>query len=154
RRHDPEVTIRFRTQLLPDIYLKQHLGYLQRLYAVPGVEILPAQISAVEIESMYDNADLVLLPYARDVYEFRGSAVLIEATCTGRHALALDGAAFVDQMRYFGSGTACLNPTEMAEQVLNFSRQSAQLRFAKARQARDRFMRDLTDSYRHWTSTP
>ena len=152
RREDPNLRIRFRTQVLPDIYLKLHLGYLQRLYAVPGVDILPAQISASEIEAMYDDADLVLLPYARDVYEFRGSAVLIEATCAGRHALALEGSAFVDQMRYFGSGTACLNPAEMAEKILHFSRQSAQLRFAKARQARDRFLRDLTDSYRHWMS--
>jgi glycosyltransferase involved in cell wall biosynthesis len=154
RRDDPDLRIRFRTQLLPDIHLKHHLGYLQRLYAVPGVEILPAQISPSEMEAMYDEADLVLLPYARDVYEFRGSAVLIEATCTGRHALALEGPAFVDQMRYFGSGTVCLNPREMAEQILNLSRQSAKLRFAKARQARDRFTRDLEDSYRHWMSAP
>lgn len=151
RMADPELRIRFRTQLLPDRDAKSQLHYLQRLYAVPGVDILPSQISAAEIEAMYDGADLVLLPYARDVYEFRGSAVLIEATCTGRHVLALEGAAFVDQMRYFCSGTSCLNIGEMADQVLRLSRQPAALRYAKARQARDRFMRDLQDSYRHWT---
>ena len=150
RHQDPDVRIRFQTQRLPDRDLKHHLDYLRRLYAVPGVEVLPSQVSADQIKLMYEKADLVLLPYARDVYEFRGSAVLIEATCSGRHALALDGPAFVDQMRYFGSGTACANLTDMADKVVEFSRQSPQLRYAKARQARERFSRDLEDSYRHW----
>ena len=150
RRQDPGLKIRFQTQSLPDRDLKHHLDYLQRLYAVPGVKILPAQISSEEIEAMYDNADLVLLPYAHDVYEFRGSAVLIEALCSGRHALALDGPAFVDQMRYFGGGTVCTSIADMADKVIECSRQSPQLRYAKARQARERFTRDLADSYRNW----
>jgi glycosyltransferase involved in cell wall biosynthesis len=150
RRLDPELKIRFQTQLLPDHDLKHHLDYVQRLYAVPGVTILPAQISSDEIAAMYDNADLVLLPYAHDVYEFRGSAVLIEAICSGRQAIALDGSAFVDQMRYFGGGAVCSSLGEMADKVIEVSRQSPQLRFAKARQARERFTKDLADSYRNW----
>lgn len=150
RRQDPQLRIRFQTQVLPDRDLKYHLDYLQQLYALPGVKILPSQISPEEIESMYRDADLVLLPYAHDVYEFRGSAVLIEAICTGRHVLALDGPAFVDQMRYFGAGTVCATIAEMADKVIECSRQSPQLRYAKARQARERFTRDLADSYRHW----
>jgi len=150
RRQDPGLKIRFQTQLLPDRDLKHHLDYLQRLYAVPGVKTLPSQISAEEIEAMFDNADLVLLPYARDVYEFRGSAVLIEAMCSGRHALALDGPAFVDQMRFFGGGTVCTNNADMADKVIECSRQSPQLRYAKARQARERFTKNLADSYRNW----
>lgn len=152
RRQDPELKIRFQTQLLPDRDLKHHLDYLQRLYAIPGVKILPSQISAEEIESMYDNADLVLLPYAHDVYEFRGSAVLIEAICSGRHALALEGPAFVDPMRYFGAGTVCTSIADMADKVIECSKQSPQLRYARARQARERFTRDLADSYRHWVN--
>jgi glycosyltransferase involved in cell wall biosynthesis len=150
RREDPALKIQFQTQLLPDRDLKHHLDYLQRLYAVPGVTILPAQISSQQIEAMYDNADLVLLPYAHDVYEFRGSAVLIEAICSGRHALALDGPAFIDQMRYFGGGTVCSSIADMAEKIVEISRQSPQLRYARARQARERFTRDLADSYRNW----
>lgn len=150
RRCDNALKIRFQTQLLPDRDLKHHLDYLQRMYAVPGVKILPSQLSAEELEEMYDNADLVLLPYARDVYEFRGSAVLIEAMCSGRHVLALDGPAFVDQMRYFGGGTVCTSIDDMADKVIECSRQSPQLRYARARQARERFTKNLTDSYRNW----
>jgi glycosyltransferase involved in cell wall biosynthesis len=150
RRHDPKLRIRFQTQLLPDRDLKHQLDYLQHLYAVPGVKILPSQISAEEIATMYDHADLVLLPYAQDVYEFRGSAVLIEAMCRGRHALALDGPAFVDQMRYFGGGTVCTSIADMADKVIECSRQSPQLRYARARQARERFIKDLAISYQDW----
>lgn len=150
RRRDPELRVRFQTQLLPDHHLKHQLDYLQHLHAVPGVKILPSQISAEEISAMYVGADLVLLPYAQDVYEFRGSAVLIEAMCSGRHALALDGPAFVDQMRYFGGGTVCTSVADMADKVIECSRQSPQLRYARARQARERFTKDLAASYHDW----
>ena len=150
RRRDPHLKIRFQTQVLPDRDLKHQLNYLTRLYAVPGVTVLPSQVSSRQIEEMYDGADLVLLPYAADVYEFRGSAVLIEAMCAGRHVLALDGPAFVDQMRFFGSGTVCASLSEMADRVIEYSRHSPRLRFAQARQARERFTRDLSASYRDW----
>lgn len=150
RQRDPDLKIRFQTQVLPDHELKHHLAYLARLYALPGVTILPSQVSAGQIKEMFAAADLVLLPYAADVYEYRGSAVLIEAMCTGRHALALDGPAFVDQMRFFGGGAACNSLSEMADRVIEYSRRSPMLRFSQARQARDRFVRDLSASYRDW----
>jgi glycosyltransferase involved in cell wall biosynthesis len=152
RRRDPDVKIRFVTQLLPDRDLQHQLDYLQKIYSIPGVTILPSQVSAQEIADMYIQADLVLLPYAPDVYELRGSAVLIEATCSGRHVLAFDGPAFVDQMRYFGSGTSCRDSADMADQIIQLSRQSSQLRYARARQARERFVKDLDASYRDWVA--
>lgn len=150
RQRDPEMRIRFRTQVLPDRDLKNQIDYLIRLYAIPGTTILPAQLPAEDLVTMYENADLVLLPYAQDVYEFRGSAVLIEAMLSGRHCLALDGPAFVDQMRYFGAGTACSGISDMADKIIACSKESPVRRHARARQARDRFVRDLVSSYRDW----
>ncbi len=150
RHRDPEMRIRFRTQVLPDRDLKHQIDYLIRLYAIPGTTILPAQLPAEDLVSMYENADLVLLPYAHDVYEFRGSAVLIEAMLSGRHCLALDGPAFVDQMRYFGAGTVCSSISDMADKILACSKESPVRRHARARQARDRFVHDLVSSYRDW----
>lgn len=150
RLRDPEMRIRFRTQVLPDRDLKNQIDYMLRLYAIPGTTVLPSQLPAEELATMYEDADLVLLPYAADVYQFRGSAVLIEAMLSGRHCLALDGPAFVDQMRYFGAGTACLSVEDMAEKVIAHSKESSARRYARARQARDRFIRDLAGSYRDW----
>lgn len=152
RQRDPEMRIRFRTQVLPDRDLKHQIDYLIRLYAIPGTTILPAQLPAEELVTMYEKADLVLLPYASDVYAFRGSAVLIEALLSGRHCLALDGPAFVDQMRYFGAGTVCSSISDMADNIIACSKQSPVRRHARARQARDRFVRDLASSYRDWVS--
>lgn len=150
RQADPEMRIRFVTQNLPDRDLKHQIDYLVRLYAVPGTSILPSQLSPHELEKLYKNADLVLLPYARDVYEFRGSAVMIEAMMCGRHCLAFEGPAFVDQMRYFGAGTACASIPDMAEKVLAISKEARLSRQAQATQTRDRFTRDLISSYRDW----
>lgn len=150
RRGDPHMRIRFITQVLPDRDLKHQIDYLVRLYAIPGTAILPSQLSPEELAKLYEQADLVLLPYARDVYEFRGSAVLIEAMMCGRHCLALEGSAFVDQMRYFGSGTACQSIAEMATKILALSTEAPSTRHARATQARARFARDLVSSYRDW----
>jgi glycosyltransferase involved in cell wall biosynthesis len=150
RQRDPEMRIRFRTQVLPDRDLKNHIDYLIRLYAIPGTTILPSQLPAEDLVTMYEDADLVLLPYAHDVYRFRGSAVLIEAMLSGRHCLALDGPAFVDQMRYFGGGTVCSNIADMADQIIACSKETPVRRHARAQQARDRFVRDLVSSYRDW----
>lgn len=150
RRRDPEMRIRFRTQILPDRDLKHHIDYLSSLYAIPGTTLLPAQLPAEDLMAMYEDADLVLLPYASDVYQYRGSAVLIEAMLSGRHCLAFEGPAFVDQMRYFGAGTVCSNVADMAEKVIAFSKDPPTRRFARARQARDRFVRDLAFNYQDW----
>lgn len=150
RQRDPGLKIRFSTQVLPDHDLKHQLDYLIKLYAIPGTTLLPSQLPADELASVYEKADLVLLPYASDVYAYRGSAVLIEALCSGRHCLALDGPAFVDQIRYFGGGTVCSSVAEMSDQILAFSKEPPARRRARAQQARSRFVRDLVASYRDW----
>lgn len=150
RDQDPELKIRFCTQVLPDRDLRHQIDYLVKLYAVPGVTLLPSQLPAEALARMYEQADLVLLPYARDVYEYRGSAVLIEALCSGRHCLALDGPAFTDQIRFFGGGSVCASIAEMADQVIAWSKEPPARRQARATQARTRFMRDLMASYRDW----
>lgn len=150
RLRDPELKIRMTTQILPDRDLKHQLSYLTKLYAIPGVSLLPSKVSARQMMTMYDDADLVLLPYASDVYAQRGSAVFIEAICVGRPVIAYDGCAFVDQIRYFGGGEICQSAEEMAALIIEQSKVSPKIRYAKARQARDRFMRDLVASYRDW----
>lgn len=149
---DPELRIRFTTQTLPDRELKSQLDYASKIYAIPGVELLPSVLESAELVSLYQNADLVLLPYANDVYQYRGSAVLVEALCTGRYCLSLNGAAFVDQMIFFGGGEACSSIAHMAERIKAFSCESFSVREAKARQARNRFMRDLLSSYDSWVN--
>ena len=150
RRLDPDIRVRFTTQILPDIDLRYQIKYLSQLYAIPGVTLLPSKLTATQLASMYDDADLVLLPYAKDVYEYRGSAVLIEAICAGRPVIAFEGSAFVDQMRFFGAGDVCANEDEMADLIMAYSKMPPKQRFTNARQARKRFERDLTASYQDW----
>lgn len=152
RRADPDLRIRFKTQVLPDRELKHHLHYLQSLHAIPGVTVLPAQVSAEVLEEMFAKADLVLLPYAADVYEFRGSAVMVEAICSGRQVVARAGPAFVEQLLYFGAGAVCRTNEEMAARIIALSKEAPSLRFAKARQTRQRFTEATLDSYRHWAA--
>lgn len=150
RERDPEMRIRFRTQILPDRDLKKHMDYLIKLYSIPGTTVLPSKLSAEALASIYREADLVLLPYAQDVYRLRGSAVLIEAAMSGRHCLALEGSAFTEQMTYFGLGTTCISLDDMADKIITASQETPAARLARASQARQRFVQDLESSYEDW----
>ena len=150
RRRDPALKIQFQTQIMPDHDIQNHLSYLAKLYALPGVELLPAQLPPQQLEAMFDESDLVFLPYAADVYEMRGSAVFIEAICVGRPVIAFDGPAFADQIRYFRGGKICQTKQDMIDEVIRYSKTSPHVRNARARQARERFLRDLENSYREW----
>jgi len=150
RRRDPELKIQFQTQIMPDHDMQNQLSYLAKLYALPGVDLLPAQLPPQQLEAMFDESDLVFMPYAADVYEMRGSAVFIEAICVGRPVIAFDGPAFADQIRYFRGGKICQTKQDMVDEVIRYSKTSPYVRSARARQARERFVRDLENSYREW----
>ena len=125
RRRDPDLRVRFTTQILPDNEIVHQQVYHTKLYALPGVTVLPASISAEEMAGLYANCDLVLLPYEKDTYKYRGSAVLAEAVAYGRPVLTLDGTAFADQVRFFSIGEVCASGGELVEAIFCVRRDAA-----------------------------
>jgi glycosyltransferase involved in cell wall biosynthesis len=152
RRRDEAASVRLITQMLPDHEQAQNLPITSQLYATPGVELLPSQITEAQMISTYRRSHAVLLPYDAETYRLRGSAVLMEAAFYGRPAVALEGTAFADQIRYYGLGVVAPDIAGMAEAALSLAATPRDRLEHRARQARHRYVTDNAASFRQWLS--
>ena len=150
RERDPDLSIRFVVQDLPAKQAAPYQSYVSALYAIPGSELLPAQISETEMIARYRAASVVLLPYDREIYDLRGSAAMMEAVCFGRPVIALDGPAFADQIRYYKLGEVVGSIAEMRDAVLAMKEVEPHDLTLRAMQGRFRFTADASDAYRRW----
>ncbi|KSV69050.1 hypothetical protein N182_32895 [Sinorhizobium sp. GL2] len=149
-----DLSIRFITQILPDRDLQHHLDTLMRIYAIPGVELQASAIDADDMIATFRRSHAVLLPYAADIYELRGSAVLMEATAYGRPAITYEGTAFAELVRYYGLGKVVASHHEMVEAAIEMGQEDRKLLEIKAAQARFRYIRDNISSYQYWMKRP
>lgn len=150
RNVDPDLSIRFITQILPDLDLAHQLWSTSQLYALPGVELQPSSITAEEMIATYRRSHAVLLPYATDVYELRGSAVLMEAASYGRPAITFEGTAFAELVRYYNLGHVVPDRGAMVEAILRLAETDRTKLQRAAMQGRHRFHCDNVSSYRSW----
>jgi len=154
RRRDPEMTIRFVTQMLPAAELKQHLAVARALYAIPGVEVQGSAISAEEMIATYERSHAVLLPYDAATYRYRGSAVLMEAAFHGRPAITFDGSAFADLARHYNLGVVVSDVPAMVEAIFRMADTRRSTLSHRAAQARHRFDLDNTAAFESWLKLP
>jgi glycosyltransferase involved in cell wall biosynthesis len=154
RRSDPELEICFATQSLSVRDAEHHQNYTSRLYAIPGVEVLPPSISSQQMRRYYQRCALVLLPYDTTVYRDRGSAVLMEAACLARPTLTVAGSAFAEQVSYYGLGTVVGSLDAVPEAILGLARQKPMALYRQALHARHRFVLDVVSAYKNWFEHP
>jgi glycosyltransferase involved in cell wall biosynthesis len=150
RKIDPEMNIRFVTQNLPYRIGRYFQNYISQLYAIPGVEILAASISEDEMIANYEQASAILLPYDIGIYEFRGSAAMMEGVCFGRPVVTLHGSAFAEQVRYYGLGRVVDGAEEMAAAIVELANGSRGELEMRSLQARFRFISDVDSAYGNW----
>lgn len=148
RVRDPNLEICFVTQALPPKEAVNHESYCSHIYAIPGVTLLPHSISEGEMNDLYRDCHLILLPYDPGIYRHRGSAVLMEAASRGRQVLTLSGCAFSDQVVYYGLGRVVPSVKEMADAILELSSVPLPVLQSKSTQARRRLAIDAAASYR------
>lgn len=150
RRADLELTIRFVTQIQPDASASQCENYTSQLYALPGVELLPASITENEMVEHYRNSHAVVLPYDRSTYALRGSAVMQEAAYFGRRIITLEGTGFAGQVQYYGLGDVVPSIEKIPEAILALARQPRAMLEMRAAQACYRFNTDAISAYNCW----
>lgn len=150
RRRDPDLNIRFISQILPDAELKNHLAATRSLYAIPGVELQGSSISSEEMVSAYRRSHAVLLPYDVPTYQYRGSAVLMEAAFHGRPAITFEGSAFADLARHYNLGVIVRDEVEMVEAIIDMASEPRKTLSLRAAQARHRFHVDNSASFQTW----
>jgi len=145
--------VRLTTQMMPVNGSEAWDSYTCRLYATPGIRLMEAALSSEDITALYHSCDLVLLPYAPDVYYDRGSAVLMEAASVGRPCITLKGTAFAMQVEYYGLGKVVDNLSDIPEAIKYYAEMSKKELNLRIKQSRTRFFLDIESSYKVWFSS-
>jgi glycosyltransferase involved in cell wall biosynthesis len=143
-------SITLTTQMLPAVGNANHDQYTGQLYAMAGVRMLNSTLTTDDINALYRNSDVVLLPYAADVYRDRGSAVLMEAASVGRPCVTLAGTAFAVQVQYYGLGKVVDSIKDVAGAIRYYADMPEEDLVFRVTQSRTRFFLDVDASYSSW----
>lgn len=138
------------SQTMPVRGSEQYDGYTSKLYALRNVELLEPTITTEKMHRLYADCDIVLLPYAEDVYRLRGSAVMMEAASVGRPCVTLRKTAFARQVEYYGLGEIVDTVKEIPSVIQRMAAADRSESAARIRQARMRFYLDVRSSYDSW----
>lgn len=144
---NPDTQVEF---FLQEARGKQYLNYNSQLYALPGMNLLASSITMEQMQSLYQQSHLILLPYDPAIYYLRGSAVLMEAISYGRLVLTSAHTAFSDQVRYYNNGAICKSDEDFARAIREFYDSNKKKMQRRAQQSKFRYETDCTHSYRSW----
>lgn len=78
--------------------------YRVKLKELANINLVDAVLMREKILELYEDADLILLPYDPGVYHFRGSGIHYEAIQNGIPVLARKGTGFVEEINNWSSG--------------------------------------------------
>lgn len=150
RRLDKDIAIEFRIQGLTDRQIARHQAYTNQLYAAPGLVLLPSILSHEEMHALYADCHAVLLPYEREIYQMRGSAVLMEAVAYGRYAIARTGLGFSSQIAYYNNGALCSTAEDFANAIVEAAALPRDVLHRQLTMARSRYQNDTANAYHVW----
>jgi glycosyltransferase involved in cell wall biosynthesis len=131
-------------------YRKRYESILKNL---PGVKLLNAQLRQEEIDKSYIDADIIILPYDRDSYALRGSAVYQEVLAFGRPVVCSKGTALADQVVMYGNGYLADSDSEFADQILKLSTKPLSEIKTMVEEARTHYFADFNKALQRITET-
>ncbi|MEM7184884.1 MAG: hypothetical protein AAF518_28580, partial [Spirochaetota bacterium] len=127
---------------------KFNKAYQFKLSQLPNVTLLDAILSKDTIQTLYEKADLILLPYHSSVYHYRGSAIHYEAILHGVPVLAQRGSGFIGEIESWSSGWTYETKQELfscLEQIMSMDQKSLQ---KKMQQAMLNYWRSINETNR------
>lgn len=122
-------------------------AYQARLAVKIDLDLRPARLSSQEIEKMYQEAHVLLLPYAQDIYAMRGSAVYQEGLAHGRLVATYNGTGVASMVQRYGNGVTVKDERAMAEAIHALSQRPAAWVHETTRTARDAYEADFKRSF-------
>ena len=88
-----------------------------------SVELVRTPLSSDQYKALLANADVVVLPYTRPVYEARSSGVFVEAAGAGKPMIVTADTWMGDELYRSGAGTVCpeRDPSALAQAILDLA---------------------------------
>ncbi|MEM0898845.1 MAG: glycosyltransferase [Pseudomonadota bacterium] len=140
-----EVEIVLQKMKPTDVYYRQ--SYVQSLLEHPMISVKPAFVEEDELDWMYRDSHVLFMPYARDVYAQRGSAVFQEGVSRGRCFIASDGTGVSGMIRHYENGILVKDMQNVADAVSRFMGMSQTEAFAMSHHARCTYQDDFNDQF-------
>ena len=100
------------------------LFYEEQLKSCKNIHLRGHRLSQEQINDVYMNSSIMLLPYDASTYAYRGSAVFQECLATGRLIVAGKGMGFSDLICKYNCGLLCETDEEFAQAIVDLSRLS------------------------------
>lgn len=117
------------------------------LKAKIDLEVRPERLSSSEITQMYQSAHLLILPYAQDIYAFRGSAVYQEGLAHGRLVVTFNNTGVSSMVDRYGNGMTVKDDRTMADAIYAISQKPAKWVHDTTKKARDAYQADFAASF-------
>lgn len=117
--------------------------YVSILKNLPNVRLRPARLRQDEIDAVYTESDILLLPYDADTYALRGSAVYQEGVAIGRPVICSVGMGQSDLIVRYGNGLLATSDDEFAHKIIEFSSRSREEVEQLVTRARAAYERDF-----------
>lgn len=150
RRLYPGADVKFIVQLppFPDVVGRQNT--FSHLYSLPNVEIAEPDLTPSEMESLWAQTDVAILPYAAGTYRLRGSAILMEALNRKRLVLTHSEVAFASQVEYYQCGSVCEDESEYPHAIGRLVDLGEEGRLLMAEAAQARFIETSNSAWNGW----
>lgn len=142
--------VHFIIQGLPDHMYQDNLAYLRSLQALPNTEVLPGQIPYAAIRKTFAESHVGLMPYDATIYEWRGSAMLMESMLFERLVICQSNTGFADQARLYQAGEICSTDAEFALAICQYAGMTPERLKDYASLARKYYIRDVDQACRRW----
>ena len=134
----------------PDELYVAHTQYVASLYAQPNVTLLASTLPYSEIVASFSRSHIALMPYDPGTYEWRGSAMLMEAIMFNRQVICQAGTAFADQARAYGAGEVCGTDADFSDAIAALSERDPKTITAFATIARTQYLSVVNQSCSAW----
>lgn len=92
-------------------------SYEESLIKQGNINLRAVRLSQAEINQIYSNSRVILLPYDSDVYQYRGSAIFQECLSIGRPIVASKGLGFSDLIERYRCGYTCSTNEEFSDAI-------------------------------------
>ena len=96
--------------------------YQSRIDAMDNVFVTQERISQEEINSIYAQHNIMLLPYDCNTYQLRGSAVYQESLGLKRLVVVTDGTGVSGLVGKYGNGISASTDEDFADAVIKLSK--------------------------------
>lgn len=113
--------------------------YQKRLERHANVRVEPGYLSDAELDALYAEASVSMLPYHEETYRLRGSAVLQEALAHGQLCIAPAGTGIASALEFFGNGLVARTDDEFAAAVGTLLDMPEKERLDRVRRAQTRY---------------